>query len=41
MWIVVYVLFVAAAGWLAWLARHWNRQLQVERENPPEGHGTA
>jgi hypothetical protein len=32
MWVVVYVLFFAALAWLAWLARHWNTQLRLERE---------
>jgi hypothetical protein len=39
-WVIVYVLFVAAVVWLAWLARHWNNQLRRERErhDAPEDH---
>ena len=32
MWIVVYLLFAAAALYLGWLARHWNSQLNLERQ---------
>jgi hypothetical protein len=32
MWLVVYLLFAAAVLYLGWLARHWNSQLTLERE---------
>ena len=41
MWIVVYVLFVAAVVFVGWLGKHWNEQLKLERERPSESHTTT
>jgi len=41
MWIVVYVLFVAAVLYLGWLARHWSQQLKLEGERASEPHTTT